>query len=66
MTDKVRTWRKSSKSNQSGNCVEVAFGGGGTVYVRDSKNPHGPVLEFTPAEWAAFLDGTSKGEFNIP
>ena len=43
-------WRKSSHSGGT-ECVEVADG----VQVRDSKDPDGPVLIFTPAEWRAFL-----------
>jgi hypothetical protein len=39
------TWRKSSFSGDTGNCVEVAVSAG-AVAVRDSKNPTGPVLEF--------------------
>jgi hypothetical protein len=34
------------------------------VAVRDSKNPSGPVLTYTPREWDAFLDGAKKGEFD--
>jgi hypothetical protein len=34
--------------------------------VRDSKNPHGPMLQFTPAEWRAFLAGARCGEFDSP
>lgn len=57
------TFRKSTFSNSgSANCVEVAFGSR-DVFVRDSKNPDGPVLTFTPDEWAAFLDGVIAGEF---
>ena len=57
-------WRKSSRSNNGGNCVEVARLDGETIGVRDSKNPDGPVLRFTPAEWAAFLDGVARKEFD--
>jgi hypothetical protein len=46
-------WIKSSLSFSNSNCVEVADGGS-TVLVRDSKNPDGPVLRFTPDEWSAF------------
>ena len=49
-------WRKSSYSgNNGGACVEVARNLPGVVAVRDSKDPHGPALVFTPADWAAFL-----------
>jgi hypothetical protein len=37
-----RTWRKSSKSQNGGSCVEVR---GDLGAVRDSKNPDGPALE---------------------
>lgn len=36
-----RSWRKSSKSQAAGNCVEVR---GDLAAIRDSKNPDGPVL----------------------
>lgn len=48
-------WRKSSYSGDNGgNCVEVARNLPGTVAVRDSKDPAGPVLAFSRDEWAAF------------
>lgn len=54
-------FRKSTFSVH-GDCVEVAFTEG-WVGVRDSKNPDGPVLWFTQAEWDAFLYGVVTGEF---
>ena len=50
------TWRKSSYSNgtASGDCVEVSVKVE-QVGVRDSKNTTGPTLDFTPADWRAFL-----------
>jgi hypothetical protein len=48
-------WRKTSYSGTNGgNCVEVARNLPGVVAVRDSKNPGGPALVFTPADWEAF------------
>jgi uncharacterized protein DUF397 len=56
------TWRKSSHSGNNG-CVEVLHGDD-QVAVRDSKDPSGPVLLFTPLEWRAFLAGVRDGEFD--
>jgi len=50
------SWQRSSFSGANGgNCVEVAAGGAGVVAVRDSKDPGGPALVFTPADWSAFV-----------
>lgn len=58
-------WRKASFSNQNGNaCVEVADLADGGRLVRDSKNPAGPRLAFTPGEWTAFVKGVRAGEFD--
>jgi Domain of unknown function (DUF397) len=58
-------WRKATKSQSANGCVEVAQLTSWTG-VRDSKNPVGPVLLFTPQEWACFVDGAARGEFNRP
>jgi hypothetical protein len=50
-----RRYRKSTKSGGSGgNCVEWAHSSTGT-YIRDSKDPHGPELRVTPAEWSTLI-----------
>ncbi len=51
-------WRKSSRSGDVGACVEVAVIDDSIaamdVAVRDSKDPAGPVLRFSPTAWSAF------------
>ncbi|MCW2639774.1 MAG: hypothetical protein JWP76_2080 [Dactylosporangium sp.] len=49
-------WRKSTRSSNQGNCVEVADNRPGVVYVRDSKDPDGPVLSFESDAWRAFIE----------
>ncbi|HEX9537813.1 MAG TPA: DUF397 domain-containing protein [Streptosporangiaceae bacterium] len=59
-------WRKSSYSGtDGGNCVEAAVNPPGIVAVRDSKDPGGPELVFTPAGWEAFIAGVRDGEFDL-
>lgn len=53
-------YRRSSHCSTSVNCVEVAAGDG-RVLVRDSKDPDGPVLEFSPAAWTAFVAAVREG-----
>lgn len=47
-------------------CVEVVIDGESVVQVRDTKDPGGPWLTFTAAEWEAFLDGVRAGQFDLP
>lgn len=55
-------WHKSGRSGgNGGQCVEVATNLPGIVAVRDSKDPDGPVLTFTPGEWRAFISGVRAG-----
>jgi hypothetical protein len=56
-------WVKASASSDTGSCVEQQQTRLG-VKVRDSKDPDGPQLHFTTAEFAAWLDGAKKGEFD--
>ncbi|WP_026184252.1 DUF397 domain-containing protein [Salinispora vitiensis] len=54
-------WRKSTRSNNGGDCVEVADNLSGVVGLRDSKDPAGPALRFAPDAWAAFVAGVKNG-----
>jgi hypothetical protein len=53
-------WRKSTHSNNGGDCVEVARTGP-ALAVRDSKDPDGPALAFTPEQWHSFTDRLAEG-----
>jgi predicted secreted Zn-dependent protease len=59
----VLTWRKSTRSAAAGHCVEVASVAS-AVFVRDSKDVSGPVLEFGSEGWTEFIAGVRDGEFD--
>ncbi|MYS22215.1 protein of unknown function [Streptomyces sp. DvalAA-14] len=55
-------WCKSTHSSNEGpDCVEVAASPG-AVHVRDSKDPAGPRLAFSPAAWTAFVAYAAERE----
>ena len=59
-------WHKSSFSGGSGgNCVEVATNLAGVIAVRDSKDPDGPALALTSAQWQSFAAGVKLGNFDL-
>lgn len=55
---------KSTRSGESNFCVEVARREP-VIYVRDSKDPAGPVLTFGRSDWVAFLAGVRAGDFDL-
>ena len=56
-------WRTGTHTTSNGR-VEVTFLDG-RVAIRDSNDPEGPVLMFTPVEWEAFVGGVRLGEFDL-
>jgi hypothetical protein len=54
-------WRKSTRSNNGGACVEVAVNLPDIVAVRDSKQRNGPVLTFTRDDWRTFIRSVKAG-----
>jgi hypothetical protein len=58
-------WRRSSRSYGNGACLEAAVWWGTRIDVRDSKNPEGAVLRFTPVQWNAFVAGVRSGELGL-
>lgn len=58
-------WHKSSHSSMDENsqCVEVTASGV-AVAVRDSKDPDGPYLTFTPRAWRALAERIEQGRLD--
>jgi Domain of unknown function (DUF397) len=57
-------WIKASASADQGSCVQQRFVDS-MIEVRDTKDQGaGPVLRFTLDEYAAWLDGAKRGEFD--
>jgi hypothetical protein len=58
-------WQKSGRSNPSGNCVELTkLKDSADIAVRNSRDPEGPALIYTPDEIAAFIQGVRDGDFD--
>ncbi|MFE6163290.1 DUF397 domain-containing protein [Streptomyces sp. NPDC056486] len=53
----VTEFRKSSHSDQQGDCLEIAHTKTGGLAIRDSKTPVGPTLTFPQEAWNGFVTG---------
>jgi Domain of unknown function (DUF397) len=61
-------WRISSTSGgDQASCVEAGpyLDDTGRVAVRNSNDRQGPVVNYTQAEWTAFIAGVKRGEFDF-
>ncbi|WP_243791627.1 DUF397 domain-containing protein [Saccharopolyspora gloriosae] len=56
-------WRKSSRSNQYHNCVEVAVSSDSAA-IRDSKDRAAGHLSVPARQWAWFLSELKAGRYN--
>ncbi|KJS56488.1 hypothetical protein VM98_06670 [Streptomyces rubellomurinus subsp. indigoferus] len=57
-------WVKAPQSREVGNCVELGALPGGSLAVRNSRDPLGPALIFTRHEAQAFAAGMKDGSFD--
>jgi hypothetical protein len=57
-------WRKAKRSMSNGNCVEVASLAG-SVKIRDSKDPYGPILNYSAGTWGSFILDAIAGKFDV-
>jgi Domain of unknown function (DUF397) len=57
-------WFKSSYSGANGACVEARHRADGGVDLRDSKDPGGPNLTFSPGAWTSFVAEVRAGGFS--
>lgn len=56
------TWRTALNCD-GGACVEVAADRN-IIVIRNSRQPDGPLVEYTPEEWHEFVSGVKKGDFD--
>ncbi len=64
-SDAPATWLRSSRCGVEGQCVEVAHDGQ-YIALRDSKDPHGPIIRYSPVAWTAFQTAVQAGTFDLP
>lgn len=55
-------WRKPWSGTNGGNCVEAMKLADGRVALRQSTDPDGPALIYTPCEIEKFIRGAKRGE----
>jgi hypothetical protein len=62
--ESLAVWQTAENPDGSPGRIGVAFVDD-LIGMRDMTAASGPILVFTPAEWAAFLGGVRDGEFDL-
>lgn len=62
-TNHITGWRKSTRSAQQTDCVEVGRTAGQGAAVRDTKDRAAGHFTTTPAQWGAFLSAVKSDRF---
>lgn len=57
-------WRKARRSMGNGNCVEISTTGA-EVIVRDSQDPVGPMIAYSPGSWRTFAREARLGRYTF-
>lgn len=64
-TPSFTNWRKSTRSNPGGNCVEVGFTSDATeTGIRDTKDRSYGTLAVSAGTWSAFLSTVKTGKLD--
>lgn len=64
-TPHISHWRKSTRSNAGGNCVEVGFADNGAATgIRDTKDRSYGTLAVSAGTWSAFLSTVKSGQLD--
>lgn len=57
-------WRKARRSAANGACVEVGPADG-LIFIRDSQDQDGPVMQYPGVSWRLFLADAKEGRFDL-
>lgn len=57
-------WERTTDADGNPASLEIGYAANGMVALRKADDPDGDLLIYTPAEWEAFKEGVSLGEFD--
>ncbi len=58
-------WRKAQRSMGNGECVEVVVPANGSIFIRDSTDRYGPVMQYSARSWRMFIGDAKEGQFDL-